>query len=182
MSKQKIIKKLEQAVKKLKRYLENERMALIGFYGGFEGTFRDILATELQNLLGKVKIVLTEKRYRDNFNNIKWADIVIIDSNNTEHKIRDKQQDIIIEMKHNYINDRTAINNNIENYRDNDIILVQIINEVKFPEVLRIHAKRGRSETQFEDYQENQEYNVIGLFVSKYISSNIECRIGFVIV
>ena len=42
---------LNKAIENLKPFLESKRMALIGFYGGYEGTFRDILATELQNNL-----------------------------------------------------------------------------------------------------------------------------------
>ena len=141
---------LKKAIENLKPCLESKRMALIGFYGGYEGTFRDILATELQKNLRDEIWVITEKFYEDQDSNRRWADIALINL-----KINNGEPNNKIEIKHNFVNDKAAIERNIEKYQKSEITLIQLVTDIKMPENIRRYLQRRNSETPLEYYQVN---------------------------
>ncbi|MDO9577596.1 MAG: hypothetical protein Q7J16_06895 [Candidatus Cloacimonadales bacterium] len=175
MNKQEAISIIKDAINNMGNFLENERMALIGFYGGFEGTFRDVLATELQILLKDNYLILTEYFYEEKEKR-KWADIAIV--KNDLSLQRDKNIPILrMEIKHNYVNDVSLICNNFESIPTSETILIQIITEIECCDKLRKYSKRPKSETSLDDYQCS---NVLNIFFDSEHQINdqpIKCRI-----
>ncbi len=175
MTKVDLKKILKETILNFEKDLKSKRMALIGFYGGYEGTFRDILAAELQKVLEDDLLVLTEKLYRDNNNKKKWIDIAILKKNLKGYRILN-----YIEIKHNLVNNVNIIDRQIEEYEKKDIVLVQLITDIEMPENIRKYLKRSNSITSLE-YYKRKYWDDYLFFQSKYKQKEIKCNILIIV-